>query len=978
MQIRRYATTWLLAALATITPAGRSRWTVSSAFRRGDGARWRVVASLVVAWGVTLLAPAAARAAWQEIVGGPSPITHDAAIEAVNPSIADVDGTLYVAWEAHPSATESDVHVSKLDGAGADWVDVGGALSHAPTDNAFRPHVAAIGGVPWVAWIEYDGTSQKVRVAKLNEAGTGWSEVVGGANPINHDATQNAYDPCLADVGGVPYVAWAEQPEPNVAEARIRVSRLNDAGTAWTEVVGGSNPINHDASAQAGGPSLTSIGGVPFVAWQEGYGDPKIHVSKLNDAGTAWVELGSGPAPVNHDPDKYAASPSLTGIGGVPWVAWSEADEFSFQIRVARLNEAGTGWTEVVGGAQPINLPGGGAGQHPSLTSIDGVPYVAFSQYDNNEEIRVKRLDDAGTAWIEVDGGASPINETPFLDGITPSLTVSGGVPVVAWAQAEEASPMQIRVSRDVPPTSGIPDTVITSGPTSSISAFATFEFAAIPPADATFECALDGLDFEPCTSPYTSPALDAGDHVFSVRASNAFGTDPTPASRLLVVDQTPPVAQLRLSGTTAASGAYLTGVVVNLDVTDAAPSSGIRNRFCVVDPPAPPTSFGAFGSQPCGGTVTASGNHVVYGIANDQAGNESEIVNRTFRILPLPDTTITNGPTAVSSSAPLFEFTSTPPGANFECRVDAGTFQRCTSPYVAYNLPLGAHTLYVRAVTLDGATDPTPATYAFTLAARSVRSSCSFLVPYLTSFDIFKPTPFQCTLVRDFCPVRSLCTAEDGVLAEDGDVQAAIAGAVYFQYPKQVPFYFLSTGCWSDVSISSERPAPACPWVGSSSLIGRGEPITISCTLADTATGLMPVQGPDPDRRITCEAVYTVRPVASLDTTVAGPLLNVFAPGAGTLVVSPGTGALTASALAAGAAPKPPFRTVKKKVKKEGPVAVRIGLSPALAKQLRTAGEVTVAVDLTFTPADGGAVQVRSEDVTLIKVKKGRKAPRR
>jgi hypothetical protein len=51
------------------------------------------------------------------------------------------------------------------------------------------------------------------------------------------------------------------------------------------------------------------------------------------------------------------------------------------------------------------------------LTSIDGVPYVAFSQYDSNEEIRVKRLNDAGTAWIEVDGGPSPTTRTPSATG---------------------------------------------------------------------------------------------------------------------------------------------------------------------------------------------------------------------------------------------------------------------------------------------------------------------------------------------------------------------------------------------------------------------------------------------------------------------------------------------------------------------------------------------------------------------------------
>ncbi len=920
---------------------------------RGRLARWSL--ALVLAVAGTLPVPTVAHAAWQEIVGGPSPINHSPTGYPNNPGIADVGGKLYVAWDEYEGA-DLDVHVATLDDTGTQWVEVGGPLDHTAGANAFGPSIASIGGVPWVAWTEEDGTSDKVRVARLNDTGTGWTEVVGGANPVNHDATKSAGAPGLAEVGGVPHIVWVESPEYD--QSQIRVSRLNAAGTAWTEVVGGTNPINQDPSAQAGAPSLASIGGVPWVAWQEGYANPKIHVARLDDTGTAWTEVGSGPAPISHDPTKYADTPSLTGIGGVPWVAWREADDLTFQIRVARLDDAGTGWTEVIGGEQPI----AGSAENPSLSSIDGVPYVAFSQYDNNLEIRVKRLDDTGTAWVEVDGAPSPINEDPDGDGLLPSLTVSDGALVVAWLQEEETTLMQVRVSRNVQASFGIPDTVITSGPTSSIGAFATFEFTAVPPEDATFECALDGADFAPCTSPYDSPALSSGSHVFVVRASNAFGTDPTPASRTLVVDQSPPVAQLRLTGTAAASGAYLTGVGVDLDVTDAAPSSGIRNRFCVVDPPTPPTSFGAFGSQPCGGTVTASGNHVVYGVANDQAGNESAIVSKAFRILPLPDTTITKGPAPVSSSAPLFEFTSTPPGANFECRMDGGTFKSCTSPYVAYNLPLGTHTLYVRAVTLDGATDPTPATYDFELAERNVRSSCSFLVPFMPNEN---DPALQCLVLQDVCPVRSLCTAKQGVLAEDGDARASIAAASLFTYPNDPPRYIMALGCYSDTTIYLPGADP-CPFVGTESLIGRGEPISIKCDLTESSISFNPQQGPDQNRRITCEAVYTVRPVSSLSTAVTGSILNAFVPGPGTLVLSPGPGALTASVLAAGTAPKPPFRTVKKKVRREGPVALRIGLSPELAKQLRTTGEVTVSVAMTFTPTDGGDVQTGTSDVTI------------
>jgi hypothetical protein len=64
------------------------------------------------------------------------------------------------------------------------------------------------GGVPHAAWTEWDGTNWEVRVAKLNGAGTAWTQIVGGASPINHDPTRSAAYVTLASTNGVPWVAW--------------------------------------------------------------------------------------------------------------------------------------------------------------------------------------------------------------------------------------------------------------------------------------------------------------------------------------------------------------------------------------------------------------------------------------------------------------------------------------------------------------------------------------------------------------------------------------------------------------------------------------------------------------------------------------------------------------------------------------------------------------------------------------------------
>jgi Tol biopolymer transport system component len=76
------------------------------------------------------------------------------------------------------------------------------------------------------------------------------------------------------------------------------------------------------------------------------------------------------------------------------------------------------------------------------------------------------------------------------------------------------------------------PDTIITkkAKDTTTKKPKATYRFEASPTAGATFECKLDSSSFKSCTSPQKYNGLSKGRHRFQVRASNAGGTDPTPA----------------------------------------------------------------------------------------------------------------------------------------------------------------------------------------------------------------------------------------------------------------------------------------------------------------------------------------------------------------------------------------------------------------------------------------------------------------
>jgi len=333
----------------------------------------------------------AAGTGWEEVVGGPSPINRADDQNGVEPSLTGIGGVPYVAWEELDGA-KSQIRVSRLNAAGTAWEEVvGGAspINHSATEDAHEPSLTSIDGIPYVAWREDSGSDRLVRVSALNDTGTDWTEVVGGSAPIN--ASGAAFHPRLAAVAGVPYVTWAQSDGVN---SEVRASRLNGAGTAWDEVEGGASPINHSSTDSAFDPALAAVGNVPYIAWVEDDGTTQqTRVSRLNSLGTEWDEVVGGASPINAAPDGSSTFPDIASIGGVPYVTWEEFDAATDQVRVSRLNQAATDWEEVVGGPSPINHAGGTNAFASSLADVGGVPYVAFVQNDGTEVIRASRLE---------------------------------------------------------------------------------------------------------------------------------------------------------------------------------------------------------------------------------------------------------------------------------------------------------------------------------------------------------------------------------------------------------------------------------------------------------------------------------------------------------------------------------------------------------------------------------------------------------
>ena len=253
------------------------------------------------------------------------------------------------------------------------------------------------------------------------------------------------------------------------------------------------------------------------------------------------------------------------------------------------------------------------------------------------------------------------------------------------------------------------PDTFIDThppDPTNSSSAVFTFH---CDKTGCTFECDLDFMGWEPCTSPTSYSSLLAMTHTFRVRATDlAANTDPTPASFTWTIDQTPP-------------DTAITANPPDPDTHNFADFSFTCNKLpCTYE-----CNLDASGWSSCPSPVhyvgLANGGHNFQVRATDSLGNLDPIpasYNWTVNANP-PDTIITiqpDDPTNLNYAQFVFNCSSGP--CTFECNLDNQGWASCSSPKNYSNLADGSHNFKVRAVDLQNNIDPTPASYTWTVDA--------------------------------------------------------------------------------------------------------------------------------------------------------------------------------------------------------------------------------------------------------------------
>jgi hypothetical protein len=216
-----------------------------------------------------------------------------------------------------------------------------------------------------------------------------------------------------------------------------------------------------------------------------------------------------------------------------------------------------------------------------------------------------------------------------------------------------------------------------------------------------------DGAAFTTCTTPMTYTGLADGAHTFEVRARDTAGnTDPTPAAAAWTVDTAPPDTTI-----TAAPSGTVASTTGQVSFTSSEPGSTFQCRL----------DAGPWSACTSPATVNglSNGQHTFSVRATDGAGNtDATPASATWTVaVTAPDTTITGGPSGTEYEfSATFTFTSNDQFVTFECRLNGGAWTACTSPTTYLDLYAGEQTFEVRAVSLDGVPDPTPASRTWTV----------------------------------------------------------------------------------------------------------------------------------------------------------------------------------------------------------------------------------------------------------------------
>lgn len=369
------------------------------------------------------------------------------------PSLIGSGSSLYAAWVEtgtpfdKSNGTWFHVYVNqRVSGA---WAPLGGAPTSLDSEfsgysESHSPSVAIIGGSPWVSWYKWNNSGQTWAIWAKRWTGTAWQNgAIGVVGSIPAKAYQGPSQ--IADVGGVPYIAFLETDKSYYPpRGLLYVKSWN--GTQWN--LTGSGPLNINASlnTMASSVSLASDGTHPYVAWTEYTADTTLQTrtpGQINVArwsGSAWVSVGGA---LNMNTAAWANDASIAYMNGQPYVAWTETTTAgNNQLFVKTFT--GSNWVLVGSGTLNKDTNTGWTFR-PSLVadSVNNTLYIGWVEQQNlgqRPQAYVSKL--VGSTWTPLGGSLNANSTLGSAQRI--NLAVTGGQPVAAWGEVNFGSLRQI------------------------------------------------------------------------------------------------------------------------------------------------------------------------------------------------------------------------------------------------------------------------------------------------------------------------------------------------------------------------------------------------------------------------------------------------------------------------------------------------------------------------------------------------------
>ncbi|NQX66445.1 Ig-like domain-containing protein [Paenibacillus alba] len=207
---------------------------------------------------------------WTNVDGGTNGLNIDSSKLAAFPALAVLGNDLIAVW-SEVSGSIYQLRAKKYNGASWTIIDGGTTgLNMVSGKSAIYPSVAAIDGALYLAWNEpVDSTTDdQIRVKKYD--GNTWSSIDGGGKyGINADPAFRANYVKITTFNHDVYAVWQEYSGNVGSTAVFKIRAKKYDGTAWMSAEAGSNGLIVDPSKVANFPAVTALSNVLFVAWQE-------------------------------------------------------------------------------------------------------------------------------------------------------------------------------------------------------------------------------------------------------------------------------------------------------------------------------------------------------------------------------------------------------------------------------------------------------------------------------------------------------------------------------------------------------------------------------------------------------------------------------------------------------------------------------------------------------------------------------------